>query len=209
MEAVPAPLVVVVMGVSSSGKSTLGSALAARLGVPFLEGDALHSPENVHKMAAGRPLTDEDREPWLAALADRIRQWADADRGGVVTCSALKRAYRDRLRRTGARIWFLELDLAPEVAARRIAARTGHFMPPGLLDSQYATLEPLAADEPGTRVSAAGSAARTLAAATEALAHGPARTDPDARLRSPSRDPRSSVGEDGPGPAAAPGRDSG
>ncbi|MFD0526366.1 hypothetical protein ACFQ1I_02435 [Kitasatospora arboriphila] len=94
------------------------------------------------------------------------------------------------------------------MAARRIAARTDHFMPPGLLDSQYAALEPLAADEPGTRVSAV-SAARTLAAAIEALARGPARPAPDARLRSPSRDPRSSVGEDGPGPAAAPGRGSG
>ncbi|MCU7821028.1 gluconokinase [Kitasatospora sp. DSM 101779] len=205
MDAAPAPLVVVVMGVSSSGKSTLGAALAARLGVPFLEGDALHSPESRRKMATGHPLTDRDREPWLEALTERIRRWAADGRSGVVACSALKRAYRDRFRETGARIRFLQLDLDREVAARRIAARTDHFMPPSLLDSQYATLEPLGEDEPGTTVSAAGSPEETLAAATEALARSLARPDPDARLRSPSGDPRSSVEGDGPDPAAAPG----
>ncbi|WP_063748984.1 gluconokinase [Streptomyces sp. NRRL B-24484] len=204
MEPAPAPPVIVVMGVSSSGKSTIGAALATRLGVPFLEGDDLHSPENRRTMAAGHPLTDRDREPWLAALTERIRQWADDGRGGVVACSALKRAYRDRFRATGAPIRFLALDLDPELAARRSAARTGHFMPPGLIDSQYETLEPLAEDEPGATVDAAGSIAETLAAATAALARSTAPPHPDARLHSPSRGRRSSVDGDGPGPARRP-----
>ena len=140
-------LVVVVMGVSGSGKSTVGRELADRLGVPFAEGDDFHPPANVAKMASGRPLTDADRWPWLRALAAWVAEHSDS--GGVVTCSALKRSYRDLLRSAADNVWFLHLAGDREVIAARLAVRSGHFMPPGLLDSQFATLEPLDADEPG------------------------------------------------------------
>ncbi|MFF9408613.1 gluconokinase [Streptomyces anandii] len=160
--------IVVVMGVSASGKSTVGAHLAERLGVPFQEGDDLHPAANRAKMASGHPLDDADRAPWLAALADWIRATADRGRGGVLSCSALRRAYRDALRRSGADVWFVYLALDRAVAARRIARRTGHFMPPALLDSQYAVLDPLEADEPGVTVDASGSAAEVEAAVVRA-----------------------------------------
>jgi gluconokinase len=140
-------LVVVVMGVSGSGKSTVGRELADRLGVPFAEGDDFHPPANVAKMASGQPLTDADRWPWLRALAAWVAEHSDS--GGVVTCSALKRSYRDLLRSAADNVWFLHLAGDREVIAARLAVRGGHFMPPALLDSQFATLEPLDADEPG------------------------------------------------------------
>ncbi|MFJ9738421.1 gluconokinase [Streptomyces sp. NPDC101166] len=149
-----APTVVVVMGVSGSGKSTVGRLLAQRLGLPFLEADDLHPAANRAKMAAGRPLDDEDRRPWLTALADWIREATDSGRGGVMACSALKRDYRDVLRRAGAGVWFLHLALDRASAARRVAARVGHFMPPALEDSQYTDLEPLQPDEAGLTVDA-------------------------------------------------------
>src|SRR5262249_33095272 len=137
--------VVVVMGVAGSGKSTVGPLLAKRLGWEFCEGDALHPPGNVAKMAAGAPLTDEERRPWLA----RVRAWIDehlaAARPGVVTCSALKRSYRDVLRDPG--VVFVHLSGTREELAARLGARSGHFMPPSLLDSQLADLEPPAPDE--------------------------------------------------------------
>jgi gluconokinase len=134
------------MGVSGSGKSTVGAALAQRLGVPFADADAFHSPANVAKMAAGKPLTDDDRYPWL----DAVGQWlADHKDGGVMSCSALKHIYRDRLRSRCPRIEFLHLTGSPELIARRQAGRPGHFMPPALLKSQFDTLEPLAPDEHG------------------------------------------------------------
>ncbi|MFF9098478.1 gluconokinase [Streptomyces sp. NPDC014802] len=160
--------VVVVMGVSASRKSTVGASLAERLGVPFLEGDDLHSAASRAKTASGRPLDDADREPWLAALAAWVRQ-AARGRGGVVTCSALRRAYRDELRATGADVRFVHLALDPRAAARRIAARTGHFMPPRLLGSQYDTLEPLQPDEPGVTVDASGSPEQVVSAVLRAL----------------------------------------
>jgi gluconokinase len=140
--------VLVVMGVAGVGKSTLGEALAERLGWPFQEGDALHPAANIAKMKAGQPLTDADRLPWL----DAIGAWIDGQLGagcsGVVTCSALKRAYRDRLAkgRPGVTFVFIELDQAR--VAERMASRQGHFMPPSLLASQFAALEPPGPDEP-------------------------------------------------------------
>lgn len=139
---------VVVIGVSGSGKSTIGAALARRLGVPFGDADHLHPPANIAKMAAGEPLTDDDRYPWL----DSVGQWLAAHPSGVMSCSALKRAYRDRLRRHSPSAYFLHLRGRPELIAQRLAARPGHFMPATLLQSQLDTLEPLGADEPGVTV---------------------------------------------------------
>ncbi len=141
------PLVLVVMGVSGSGKSTVGEDLAARLHAEYQEGDALHPPANVDKMSHGIPLTDADRRPWLLAIAAVIDGWLERRRPGVVACSALKRAYRDILigRRQGVALIYLEGS--HELIAQRMAARHGHFMPTALLDSQFATLEPPGADE--------------------------------------------------------------
>ncbi|MDH6140099.1 MULTISPECIES: gluconokinase [Kitasatospora] len=149
-----APTIVVVMGVSGSGKSTVGRLLAQRLMVPFVEADDLHPAANRAKMAAGHPLDDDDRRPWLRSLADWIREAADTGRGGVMACSALKRTYRDQFRLAGAGVWFLHLTLDRETADRRVAGRLGHFMPARLVGSQYDTLEPLQPDEPGLTVDA-------------------------------------------------------
>ncbi len=134
---------IVVMGVSGSGKTSVAAALAKRLAVPFLEGDTLHSDANHAKMAAGLPLDDADRAPWLAAVAD----WMAAHPAGVVACSALRRAYRDRLREGAPAARFVLLHPPPAVLEARLAQRTGHFMPPSLLPSQLATLEMPDADE--------------------------------------------------------------
>ncbi|MEV5489574.1 gluconokinase [Streptomyces bobili] len=143
------------MGVSGSGKSTVGRLLAQRLAVPFLEGDDVHPAANRAKMAAGHPLDDEDRKPWLLSLTNWIREAVDDGRGGVVACSALKHEYRDAFRRAGAGVWFLHLALDRATADHRVAGRVDHFMPARLVDSQYATLEPLRPDEPGLTVDAA------------------------------------------------------
>lgn len=132
----------VVMGVSGCGKTTLGAALAARLGAGFVDADDLHPPANRAKMARGEALTDGDRAPWLDLVAGVLRNRAPV----VVACSALRRAYRDRLREAGE-VRFLHLAAPREVIAARLAARQGHFMPASLLDSQYATLEPPGPDE--------------------------------------------------------------
>ena len=138
----------VVMGVSGCGKSAVGSLLAEALKVPYVEGDDVHPPENVAKMAAGIPLDDADRAGWLAALRARIAT-ARAQGGGlVVSCSALKRAYRDLLREGDPALRFAHLHGRREVLARRMR-RPGHFMPPSLLDSQLRTLQPLQPDEAG------------------------------------------------------------
>jgi gluconokinase len=146
--------VVVVMGVSGVGKSTVGTRLAEALGVPFVDGDDLHPPANRAKMAAGHPLDDDDRRPWL----DAVEAWIDADAaaccGGVVACSALKRRYRDRLRRGGANVWFLHLDAPHDVVEARMLGRRNHAMPVSLLDSQESDLEPLQPDEDGMTVPA-------------------------------------------------------
>ena len=133
-----------VMGVSGSGKSTIGARLAAALALPFADADAFHPPANVAKMAAGTPLTDADRWPWLDALGS----WLVAQSaGGVIACSALKRAYRDRLRAAVPGLRVLHLAGAPAMITERQAARENHFMPPSLMASQFATLEPPGADE--------------------------------------------------------------
>ncbi|MER6789595.1 gluconokinase [Streptomyces sp. NPDC000658] len=165
----PAPPVVVVMGVSGSGKSTVGRLLARRLGVPFVEADDVHPAANRAKMAAGHPLDDEDRRPWLLAVAALIHEAAESGRGAVLACSALKHAYRDLFRRAGARTWFLYLALDGETAARRVADRVGHFMPAQLVDSQYAALEPLRPDEPGRTVDAAADPRTIVDEAARAL----------------------------------------
>jgi carbohydrate kinase (thermoresistant glucokinase family) len=141
------PSVAVIMGVSGAGKTTIGKRLAQRLGWEFLEGDRLHPPENVAKMQSGRPLTDADRAPWLAAIARGIDRWQACGARGIVTCSALKRDYRRQIidQRAGVRLVFL--DGSRELIARRIGARRGHFMPATLLDSQFAALEPPGLDE--------------------------------------------------------------
>ena len=136
----------VVMGVSGCGKSRIGAALAARLGVAFIEGDAYHSVANVAKMAAGIALTDDDRHDWLLTLRDKL-----ARREGpvVLSCSALKRAYRDLLRGAGDDVRFVHLTGERGLLLERVSNRPGHYMPPSLLDSQLSTLEPLQPDEPG------------------------------------------------------------
>jgi gluconokinase len=137
---------VVVMGVSGSGKSTVGAVLAQRLRVPFVDADTLHPPANVAKMAAGEPLDDDDRYPWL----EQVGRWlADHYAGGVVACSALKRKYRDQLRAHCREVEFLQLSGSPELIGHRLAARTGHFMPAALMQSQFDALEPLGPDERG------------------------------------------------------------
>lgn len=145
----PVPTVVVVMGVSGSGKSTVGRLLAERLMVPFAEGDDFHPAANLARMTAGQPLDDEDRRPWLLSLAAWIQEAADSGSGGVMACSALKREYRDLFHQGSAGVWFLYLALDRAVADRRVSRREGHFMPARLVDSQYAALEPLGSDEPG------------------------------------------------------------
>ena len=144
-----APLMVV-MGVSGSGKSTVGARLASRQRLPFCEGDSLHSADCIAKLRTGTPLTDQDREPWL----DRINVWLRAQAaGGVVSCSALRRTYRDRLRDGLAQaLQFVLLDPPPDVLARRLTNRVGHFMPAELLSSQLSTLERPAAGESALKV---------------------------------------------------------
>ncbi|MGX5679769.1 gluconokinase [Schumannella luteola] len=140
----PAPLVVV-MGVSGSGKSTVGGLLADRLGIPFADADDLHPPANVEKMRAGHPLDDEDRGPWLLLVGDALA--AATATGLVMACSSLKRAYRDLIRDRAPETVFVYLHGSRDLLVERMSAREGHFMPATLLDSQLATLEPPAADE--------------------------------------------------------------
>jgi gluconokinase len=130
------------MGVSGSGKSLIGALLAGALGIEFVEGDAYHPPENVARMAAGIPLEDEDRHPWLVAIAARLDAARQAGVELVVACSALKRSYRDVLRAGGADIQFVYLEGSRGLLEQRLAGRRGHFMPSSLLDSQLAILEP-------------------------------------------------------------------
>lgn len=140
---------IVVMGVSGSGKSTVGAALAQRLRVPFADADDFHPEANIAKMTAGHALDDNDRRPWLDSIGEWLAAHAD---GGVMSCSALKRSYRDQLREHCPDVDFLHLAGTPEVIGRRQASRPGHFMPASLLASQFETLEPLEADERGVDV---------------------------------------------------------
>jgi gluconokinase len=146
------PVVLVVMGVSGSGKTTVARLLADRLHWPFEEGDALHPQANVDKMHAGHPLDDADRAPWLRKIADWVAARLDAGESGVITCSALKRAYRDEIDRRGSGVVFVFLAGAESTIAARLAARQGHFMPSSPLDSQFETLEAPGPDEPEIQV---------------------------------------------------------
>ncbi len=138
----------VIMGVCGAGKSLIGAELARELGIEFVEGDELHPPDNVKRMASGIPLTDDDRQGWLLAIAARLREAKRAGVGIVVSCSALKRSYRDLLRSAGdADVRFVYLAGSRALIAERIAKRRGHFMPPSLLDSQLAILEEPSPDE--------------------------------------------------------------
>jgi len=139
--------IAVVMGVSGSGKTTVGQELAARLGVPYADADGFHPPANIAKMSAGVPLDDTDRAPWLRAIAGWLADHRAT--GAVVSCSALKRRYRDVLRAPVGHLPFLHLDGDPAVVAQRVAGRPGHFMPASLVASQFADLEPLGPDEEG------------------------------------------------------------
>ncbi|WP_257315839.1 gluconokinase [Shinella pollutisoli] len=133
------------MGVAGCGKSAVGAALAARLGASYLDGDDLHPPANIDKMRRGEPLSDDDRRPWLTLVGERL-----AKPHGILIlgCSALKRRYRDHIRKTaGAPVVFVHLSGTRDLIAARMAARAGHFMPPSLIDSQFDALEPPAADE--------------------------------------------------------------
>ena len=162
---------VVVMGVSGSGKSTIGAMLADALGVPFTVADDLHPASNVAKMAAGIPLDDADRWPWLAAVGRALA--AAGSSGLVVACSALKHSYRDAIRAEAPTAVFVELDGSRALLAGRMSERVDHFMPASLLDSQLATLEPLGADEPGTRIPIDEPLAAIVARARAAVAARP------------------------------------
>lgn len=166
-----APRVVVVMGVSGTGKSTVGSQLAAELGVPYAEADDFHPPANIEKMSAGIALDDADREPWLDAIGAWARTRTEQGPGlqGVVSCSALKRSYRNRLRAAAHGLYFLHLNGDRDLIADRLAQRRDHFMPGALLDSQFATLQPLQADEAGAELDVAATPETLVAEAAGAL----------------------------------------
>jgi gluconokinase len=144
---ITSPVIVVVMGVSGSGKSTVAALLAAALGCQFQEGDDLHPPENVEKMRGGTPLTDADRIPWLHKIAEEIDGWRARSQCGVLTCSALKRSYRDIIIGDRGDVILVYLKGSHDLIHRRMAARHGHYMPVALLDSQFATLEEPTPDE--------------------------------------------------------------
>jgi gluconokinase len=155
--------VVVVMGVSGSGKTTVAAMLAGALHCPFLEGDELHPPANVEKMRSGTPLTDADRLPWLHKIAESIDGWRGRGESGVVTCSALKRAYRDILIGDRRDVTLVYLRGSRDLIQRRMAARHEHFMPVALLDSQFATLQEPAPDEHAIVVDIGGGPAEIVA----------------------------------------------
>jgi gluconokinase len=146
------PVVLVLMGVSGSGKTTVAGILARRLGWPFEEGDALHPQSNIEKMRAGQPLADADRRQWLAMVAEWVDSRLDAGENGLITCSALKRSYRDVINRRGSGVVFVFLAGSKATIAPRVAVRQEHFMPASLLESQFADLEDPGPDEPHIRV---------------------------------------------------------
>ncbi len=156
------------MGVSGSGKSTVGAALAQRLRVPFADADDLHPAANIAKMSAGHPLDDDDRRPWLTTVGEWLAAHPD---GGVMSCSALKVAYRDRLRELCPDVVMVHLAGTRDVIARRQASRPGHFMPASLLDSQFATLEALTDDERGFAVDVDQSVDAIVEAVATGLSH--------------------------------------
>lgn len=162
-------VVLVLMGVSGCGKSTVAALLADRLGWPFEEGDALHPPANIEKMKAGHALDDNDRAPWLEKVADWVDQRLDAGGSGLITCSALKRSYRDTINRRGSGVVFVYLHGSYETIAARLTDRHGHFMPTKLLDSQFADLQEPTADEPAIRVDVGASPSKIAETVIEKL----------------------------------------
>jgi gluconokinase len=160
---------VVVMGVSGSGKTTVADLLASELGWQFIEGDRLHPPANVEKMRQGIPLTDTDRVPWLDRIGEELKGWATEGRSGVLTCSALKRAYRDRIRSARPDVRFVYLKGSEALIKGRVGARHHEYMPASLLRSQFEALEEPAPDEPVVTVDAGGSAETEVAAVIAAL----------------------------------------
>jgi gluconokinase len=168
------PCALIVMGVSGSGKSTIAARLAERLSWTFEDGDRFHPASNVAKMSAGLPLTDEDRWPWLQAIADEIDRVCQAGGHVVIACSALKRAYRDVLVHGRGDVRIVFLKGTQPLIADRLVQRKGHFMPPGLLDSQFRTLEPPAADEDAVTVPIDASVATIVDDIVRQLKLGPA-----------------------------------
>ncbi len=163
------PDVIVVMGVSGSGKSTVAKGIATTMGWKFAEGDEFHPKANVEKMASGQPLTDEDRWPWLRLIGDWISERVSHGQSAVVACSALRRAYRDLLREGRPQVRFCHVNADTEVIEERMENREGHYMPASLLASQIAALEDLEDDEPGVVISNEGSRAEVLDRALRAL----------------------------------------
>ena len=158
------------MGVAGCGKTAVGVELAKAIGARFIEGDRLHPPENVERMARGEPLTDELRAGWLDAVGQAVRAAILGDEAAVAACSALKRIYRDRLRRSEPSIVFVHLDIGREEAFKRVSGRRGHFMPASLVDNQFATLEPPGADETAFSIDATRPIPEIVAAVSEFLA---------------------------------------
>ena len=171
------PCALIVMGVSGSGKSTIGEKLAERLGWSYEDGDKFHPASNIAKMSAGQPLTDEDRWPWLRAIADEIERVCEAGEHAVIASSALKRAYRDILVHGRPDVRIIFLDGPQELIASRLALRKNHFMPPGLLESQFRTLEPPDASENPVAVSIDGSVETIVNDILRQLGFGAAGTD--------------------------------
>ncbi|STD19812.1 Thermoresistant gluconokinase [Dermacoccus nishinomiyaensis] len=185
MSTQPQPQFVIVMGVSGSGKTTVATGLADAMGWTYVEGDDLHPQANVEKMRAGIPLTDEDRWPWLTKIGEWIDEHESLGKSAVITCSALKRSYRELLREGRPTVSFCHVDVSREQLEQRLAERTGHYMPASLLQSQLDTLEPLQADEPGTTVEAKGGQEAVLAEVMESLhLHAPA--NPEAAYVKPT-----------------------
>ncbi len=178
------PCALVVMGVSGSGKSTIADKLAKRLDWAFEDGDRFHPAANVTKMSAGHPLTDEDRWPWLRAIADEIDRVCKAGQHAVIACSALKRAYRDILVHGRSDVRIIYLRGTQELIASRLALRKGHFMPQGLLDSQFGTLEPPVESENPVTVSIDASVEAIVDDIVNQLGPSPARGGTPGRNRS-------------------------
>jgi len=178
--AIGEPVIAVVMGVSGSGKTTVAALLAATLGCQFQEGDDLHPAENVEKMHGGTPLTDADRLPWLRKIAAEIDGWRACGESGVLTCSALKRTYRDIIVGDRAEVTLIYLKGSYDLIRRRMEARHGHFMPLTLLDSQFATLEEPTPDEHPVTVEVGARPTEIVAAIVTALEKRPSRAARDA-----------------------------